>query len=171
LGADTISSDELVHELLATDDLRDILIDRWGDDVAPSRTVDRDRVAAIVFAEPTELDWLESQLHPRVGERIARWASEPGHSIKVAEVPLLFEAGMENAFDAVICVIADERLRRQRAEAVGKHLLEGREERQLSQEEKAARADHVVQNDGSVEELERNLAAVIEKVRGRELDN
>jgi dephospho-CoA kinase len=167
LGAATISSDEIVHDLLATAEMTDRLVERWGEDIAPTGAVDRSRVAEIVFADPEELRWLESELHPRVGQKIATWATEARDTLRVAEVPLLFESGMEDAFDATICVVADEDLRRRRAEQEGKSLLDGREGRQLTQEEKAARADHVVRNDGSLEHLERNLADVLDALRGR----
>lgn len=156
----------MVHGLLTGKAFRDLLVERWGAKVAPGGKVDRDRVAEIVFADPAELRWLESELHPQVGERIAVWAGEHQDELRVAEVPLLFESGMESGFDATICVVADEDERRQRAEGEGKRLLEGREGRQLSQEEKAAKADHVVRNDGSLEELEASLAELLETLRG-----
>ncbi len=71
----------------------------------------------------------------------------------MVEVPLLFEAAMEGAFDATVAVIADDAIREQRLAERGQPGLEGREERQLDQDEKARRADHVIRNDGSLEEL------------------
>jgi dephospho-CoA kinase len=155
----------VVHQLLTTPEMRDLLVQRWGKDVAPAGEIDRTRVAEIVFADPAELRWLESELHPRVGARIADWAGEHGDAVRVAEVPLLFEAGMEGAFDATICVVADEDTRRERAKSEGKRLLGGREDRQLSQEEKADRADYVIRNDGSPEDLERSLAELLDRLR------
>ena len=97
LGAATVSADELVHELLGQDELRDRLTERWGDEVAPGGEIDRARVAAIVFERPEELAWLESQLHPLVAARVAAWrAGLPDQTrVAVVEVPLLFEIGME----------------------------------------------------------------------------
>ena len=70
------------------------------------------------------------------------------------EVPLLFESGMQGAFDATIAVVADEAVRAERAGARGHAALDERAARQLSQQEKAQRATYVVVNDGTVEELE-----------------
>ena len=97
LGAATISSDALVHELLASPEVRRLLVERWGEEVAPEGRVDRARVGAIVFASADELTWLESVLHPRVGERLAAWraALPDAHEVAVVEVPLLFETDME----------------------------------------------------------------------------
>jgi dephospho-CoA kinase len=79
-------------------------------------------------------------------------------------VPLLFESGMEGAFDATIAVVSAEPLRRERAAARGHAREEERSERQLPQEEKARRATFVVRNDGSTGDLERELSAVLEKL-------
>lgn len=163
LGAATISSDAVVHELLDDGEVRDRLVERWGDDVAPDGAVDRGRISEIVFDRPEELKWLEQQLHPRVGARIAEWrqALAPGIEVGVVEVPLLFETSMEDAFDATVAVVAGEELRRRRAEGRGQGHLDEREGAQLGQEEKAARADHVVHNEGSLDDLERELSALL----------
>jgi dephospho-CoA kinase len=168
LGAATISSDALVHELLDGEPMRSRLVERWGEEVAREGTVDRDRIGSIVFADPGELRWLEGQIHPLVGERIAAWlASLPGEAdVAVVEVPLLFESGMEGAFDTTVAVVASDEVRRERAAGRGHALVDEREARQLAQEEKAARAEHVVRNDGSVEELARELSALVAKLGG-----
>ena len=168
LGAATISSDAVVHELLDSEPLLGRLIERWGEDVALEGRVDRARVGQVVFADPEELTWLEAQVHPLVGERIGSWlASLPAETeIAVVEVPLLFESGMEGVFDATVAVVTSDEVRRARAEARGHALVGERDARQLPQEEKAGRADHVVENDGSVEDLEGSLSALVEKLRG-----
>ena len=117
-----------------------------------------------MFEQPDELAWLESQVHPRVGEAVLEWRGEidPEVPVAVIEVPLLFEAAMEKAFDETVAVIADDEIRERRLAERGQPGLEGREERQLPQAEKAARADRVIHNNGTVEELEREVAAVLE---------
>ena len=167
LGAATLSSDAVVHELLESEQLKQILVARWGPEVAPPEGVDRARIGGIVFAEPEQLAWLESQIHPLVGVRTAEWlAALPADTeFAVVEVPLLFEGGGEGRFDTTVAVIAGEELRRDRAAARGHALVDEREARQLSQEEKAARAEHVVVNDGSVADLERELSALLGKLR------
>jgi dephospho-CoA kinase len=168
-GAATLSSDAVVHELLGDPQVRDRLLDRWGGEVVAEGTVDRGRVGAIVFDSAEELAWLESLLHPLVGERVAEWGAglDPGVGLAVVEVPLLFETGMDEAFDAVVAVVADDDTRASRAGLRGTDLLEARSDRQLPQPEKAARADHVISNDGSLEELERRVAELVELLAGR----
>jgi dephospho-CoA kinase len=145
--------------------MRARLVERWGEEVVKDGEPDREAIAALVFEKPEELAWLESVLHPRVGVRIGEWAAAlaPG-TVGVVEVPLLFEAGMDGVFDAVVCVVADDRVRRERAAARGHEGLEGREARQLSQEEKAERADYVIENDGSLEELEARIVVLLPRL-------
>jgi hypothetical protein len=73
LGAATLSSDAVVHELLDSEPLVGRLVERWGPEVAPQGKVDRTRIGEIVFADPEQLTWLEQQIHPLVGERIGGW--------------------------------------------------------------------------------------------------
>jgi dephospho-CoA kinase len=167
LGAATLSSDAVVHELLDSEPLRGRLAERWGADVVVDDEVDRARVGEIVFADPDQLAWLEAVVHPLVRERTAAWlASLPdGTEVAVVEVPLLFEAGSDGAFDTTVAVVTAEAVRRLRAERRGHALVDEREARQLSQAEKARRAEHVIENDGSVEELEAALSALIARLR------
>lgn len=167
LGAATISSDAVVHELLEGEPLLGRLVERWGEGVAPGGEVDRARIGELVFADHDELKWLEAQIHPLVGERIGAWLGSlpEGIDVAVVEVPLLFEAGMEGVFDTTVAVTAADGVRRERAQARGHALVGEREARQLAQEEKAARAEHRVANEGSVEDLERELSALVEKLR------
>jgi dephospho-CoA kinase len=165
LGAAVLSSDEVVHELLGTDEVRNLLAERWGRDA-----LGREEIAQIVFRQPDELAWLEGVLFPRVGQRMAAWRAElesraDGPDIGVVEVPLLFEAGVGGVFDATIAVVADEQTRAERAGARDHRELEGREARQLSQEEKANRADYVVRNDGTLEDLEASMASLLQQLK------
>jgi len=168
LGAETISADRVVHDLLGSPGVAARLAERWGAEVAPGGTVDRARVGRIVFESPEELRWLESVLHPLVGERLARWRAElpAGATLAVVEVPLLFETGMEGAFDATVTVVAHDGVRAERAGERGTELLAAREAEQLSQDEKAARATHVVSNDGTREDLEAALAELLPRLTG-----
>jgi dephospho-CoA kinase len=167
LGAATLSSDAVVHELLDSEPLLGRLVERWGRDVAPGGHVDRNRIGEVVFADPEQLTWLEQQIHPLVGERIGGWllALPAATEIAVIEVPLLFESGMERAFDTTVAIVTVDEVRRERAAARGHALVDEREARQLAQDEKAERAEHTVTNDGSVEDLERALSALTEKLR------
>jgi dephospho-CoA kinase len=169
LGAATLSSDAVVHDLLESESFRAELTDRWGPEVAPpGAPTDRGRIGGIVFADPAELTWLESRIHPAVGAETVAWigALPADTEVAVIEVPLLFEGGREKVFDTTVSIVAAEDVRRERAAARGHALVGAREARQLTQEEKADRADHVVVNDGSVADLEAALSALLAKLQG-----
>jgi dephospho-CoA kinase len=169
LGAATLSTDAVVHDLLSGDELRDIVVGRLGPEVAPDGRLDRSLIAERVFGDEQARTWLEGELWPRVGQRVAEWKQEvealdPPPPAAVVEVPLLFESDMEAAFDATIAVVADETVREQRAGARGHSAVAERAGRQLSQTEKAQRADFEVRNDGTLDELRETLSRVLARL-------
>lgn len=172
LGAAVLSTDAVVHQLYEGDQrLREAVVERWGEEVAPGGTVDRTAVAERVFSDAEDRAWLEGVLWPLVGERVGEWLTEvrarrPAPRAAVVEVPLLFEAGMEGVYDATVAVIADEQVRRERAASRGHALQDARAVRQLSQEEKARRATFTIHNDGSERELAAQLSAVLDTLEG-----
>jgi dephospho-CoA kinase len=170
LGAAVLSSDAVVHDLLGSAEVRDLVADRWGERVIVDGRIDRRALAEIVFGQPDELSWLEGVLFPRVGERIAAWRADLERSadapdLAVVEVPLLFEAGIEEAFDATVAVVAGEAEHRRRAGERDHRGIEGRLARQFSEEEKASRADYVVRNDRTLSDLEREIGELLQKLR------
>jgi dephospho-CoA kinase len=166
-GVPVLSTDKVAHDILDDEVVRDALVDRWGEEIAPDGTVDRNKVGEIVFADRDELAWLESVTHPRVGAHVLEWRQGLGPDVEVAvvEVPLLFEAAMEDAFDATLAVVADDAIRDTRLRERGQPGLEGREDRQIDQSEKERRADHVIRNDASLEELDREVNQLIDELR------
>ena len=164
LGAATLSTDEVAHEVLASE--QEAVVERLGPEVAPDGRVDRALVAERVFGDGDARAWLEGLLWPRVGARVIEWRAEveaarPAPRAAVVEVPLLFESGMESVFDGTIAVVAEESERERRAAARGHAAVAGRERRQLSQSEKSQKADYTVRNDGTVEELKDVLSHLL----------
>lgn len=175
LGAAVLSTDEIVHGLYEDVDVRAAVVDRFGAEVAPQGRVDRSALAQRAFGNPGDRAWLEQLLWPRVGAAVLAWrdrvsALRPPPRAAVVEVPLLFESGMHSIFDATVAVVADEAIRERRAATRAHSSMDERLARQLSQDEKAARATHVVVNDETVAKLERELSDVLvslSEVRGR----
>jgi dephospho-CoA kinase len=159
LGAATLSTDAVTHRILDEPATLERLIERWGPEVGIGGRVDRAKVGEIVFERPDELRWLESVLHPLVGERVMAWREELDGSAELAvvEVPLLFEAGMEAFFDATLVVVAGDERRARWAGERGMEDFEGRSARQLTEPEKAERATFTVANDGDLDDLEAAL--------------
>ena len=149
-GVPTISADEIVHELIAGDpEVRAALEERFG-------TTDRARIGEVVFADRDELAWLEALLHPRVVARRDEWLAGVDAPVAVAEIPLLYETGGEHEVDAVVVVTAPAEVRRGRSAAVDQ-----RSARLIPDEEKAARADFVYVNDGTLELLDAFVGDVL----------
>jgi dephospho-CoA kinase len=155
-GAATLSADAVVHELLAGDEeVRKAIRERWGDEAVG----DRDRIGAIVFDDPSELEWLERLLHPRVVQTQRAWRERVAAPLAVVEVPLLYETGGESRFDAVVVITAPAQTREERRPGLAR-----RETRLMPEEEKVRRADFSYVNDGSLEDLDRFVASVIERL-------
>src|SRR3954465_1899888 len=76
LGAATLSTDGVVHDLLASDELHDIVVERLGPEVAPDGHLDRSLIAERVFGDEEARSWLEGELWPRVGRRVTDWKQE-----------------------------------------------------------------------------------------------
>jgi dephospho-CoA kinase len=169
-GAATISSDDIVHRLLAEDEeVRSAILERFGEGVLDEQGgLDRGRIGGVVFTDRKQLEWLEALLHPRVAREYLRWREELGRrpqapALCVTEVPLLYEAGGETRFDAVVTITAPLDLRTRRSQAAG----DEREQRLLPDEEKVRRADFAYVNDGSLDELDAFVAAVVESLTAR----
>jgi dephospho-CoA kinase len=154
-GAATVSSDEIVHHLLATDDaVREALVARLGDGILTDGRPDRAKIAGAVFADREKLAWLEGLLHPLVSREYLTWREqlakldEPPR-VCVTEVPLLFEVGAEDRFDKVVVVTAPKQLREQRRRVA----RDDRDARLLPDREKIRRADYHYVNNGTFEDL------------------
>ena len=166
-GAAVVSSDEIVHRLLRDDEeVKRAIVGRLGNDVLDGDgEIDRGRVADVVFSDRDALEWLEQLLHPRVVREYLAWREGLGRldvppDVCVTEVPLLYEVGGEDRFDAVVVVTAPAGLRAGRTQVP----LEGRSDRLLPDEEKVGRADFAYVNDGSLEELDEFVAEVMKQL-------
>lgn len=156
-GAATVSSDEIVHHLLATDDgVRDALVQRFGEKIlGEGGRPDRGRIASIVFSDPEALAFLEGLLHPLVSREYLQWREqlaslEQPPRVCVTEVPLLYESGGESRFDKVVVITAPRRLRVERRRVP----LDNRDVRLIDDREKVKRADFHYVNTGTFEDLD-----------------
>ncbi len=170
-GAATISSDDIVHRLLREDDdVRAALLERFGTGILDDAGhVDRAAISRIVFDDREALAWLEALLHPRVVTEYLAWrealAGLPDPpAVSATEVPLLYEVGGDERFDAVVAITAPEDLRRERSRV---NSPEQRESRLIPDEEKAARADFSYLNDGTRQQLDDFVAETIRALEAR----
>jgi dephospho-CoA kinase len=167
-GATIIDADVLAREAVRPESqaLRDI-VKRWGKDVLQQDgSLDREALRQIVFADQTELDALNRIVHPgviRMQDREVALAKERGDPIVVCVVPLLFEKNLVDEFDAIVLIDAARPLRLERL--VTTRGLEETEAMnmiaaQMPAELKRARADHCIDNNGSLDDLERDVDAL-----------
>jgi dephospho-CoA kinase len=166
-GAAVISSDEIVHRLLRDDEqVQAALRERFGEAVfGGDDEVDRAALAEIVFADREALDWLEGLLHPRVVQEYLGWRERQAEldeppRVTATEVPLLYEVGGQERFDAVVVVTAPPEVRGARTEVA----VEEREPRLLPDSVKMAQADFAYVNDGSLEKLDDFVQAVVREL-------
>jgi dephospho-CoA kinase len=169
-GAAVISSDEIVHRLLSEDEsVRRALLERFGGRILDDAgQVDRGAIAEVVFSDRDELAWLEGLLHPLVAREYLSWREELGRlehppAVCATEVPLLYEVGGEQRFDAVVVITAPPEIRSSRTSVP----LEARERRLIPDEEKVKRADFAYVNDGTTAELDAFVERVMTELEAR----
>lgn len=174
-GVPVVSADDLAREVVepGTAGLADVRR-AFGDEVlAADGSLDRAALRDRVFRDPEVRERLESLLHPRIEARRKAWMERrerEGAALAVAEIPLLFEVGLQDAFDTTVLVDAPEEVRLERL--VGGRGLEREEARrvmdaQMAPERKRTLADVVIDNDGTLEELRARAGAVLEALRRR----
>jgi dephospho-CoA kinase len=174
-GVPVVSADELARRVVEPGSAGLAEVRRaFGDAVlAPDGTLDRAAVRAHVFRDPGARARLEGILHPRIAALRDEWMRArraEGHPLIVAEIPLLFETGMEKEFDVAVTVDAPVAARLER---LARHRGVGEDEArlimtaQLDPAEKRRLAHHVIVNDGTLDDLRARAAEVLEKLRGQ----
>ncbi len=169
-GCFVVDSDALGRAALRDPAVRDRLVGWWGPGVLDdSGEIDRRVIAGIVFSSPAQRRRLESLVHPWIeARRKALFDDAPKDArALVIDAPLLFEAGLDEACDAVIFVETDRDTRRRRLAASrewDENELAKREDSQLSLDEKRTRSDYVIANDGDLRELEEQVRRTLNEI-------
>ena len=167
LGFRRLDADQVVRDELLTDpEVIELIKGKFGTGVLDQQgRVARDRLGAIVFAERSELQWLEKLLHPRLRARWKNIISQAKGEKFIVEVPLLFENGMENWFDFTVCVATDSALQLQRLEKRGipPDLARQRLARQWPLARKCELADFVLLNDGTPAFLREQINLLVQQ--------
>ncbi|MBI3508461.1 MAG: dephospho-CoA kinase [Chlamydiia bacterium] len=167
LGASVVNADRIVHELLKIDtELGQQVIRLLGPQIEENGQISRQKIADLVFKDPKRLQALEQLLHPVVSEKIQKMYEEASQAGKytffVVEIPLLFEVQAELFYDVVVAVLTDEKIARHRFEQIGfqKQEYDRRMRRQISPHQKSARADYTLHNNGSLDDLKRQVISL-----------
>jgi len=172
LGAHTASADEIVHDLLRWNRTAiEEIAERFGGEVLGEEGIDRKALGRIVFGDPAKLSDLEAILHPLVHDETDRLISFCCCDVFVVEIPLLFEAGRGDDFDHTVAVVVPEERQRAWAQERGVEgeTLRAIEARQLPQQEKARRADVVVENGAGLDRLREQAEEFWAKISGERI--
>jgi dephospho-CoA kinase len=173
LGVPTSDADSLARDVVApgTPGLAEV-IRRFGQDVLePNGTLDRRKLADIVFSDETARRDLEAIVHPRVKAATDRWfaALDGSHVVAIADIPLLYEAGRDKDFDAVVVVACEPETQVRRAMArdgLTEKDARARVAAQLPIEDKIRRADHVIRTDGAFADTDRQVEELLPALTG-----
>ena len=171
-GIPTFSSDDEVHRLYAGPAAPAIA--GLFPDVVHDGRVDRTALAAALVADPARLAEVEAVIHPMVREAAARFfesAERAGARLAVADVPLLFERGFDYGLDGVIVTVVDDEILRARALArpgMSVEKLDAILARQMPQDQKIARADHVIETSGSIDVTRRAVDSLIDRLQANQ---
>lgn len=174
LGAYVLDADEISREVVypgsnAWKELKDA----FGESILlPDDTVNRRALAEQVFRDEEKRYLLNRIVHPPVREEIMNRIQEAdrsgNHPVAVANVPLLFEAGMQDLFDAIIvvtCTAEQQVARCMKRDALSEEEVRRRIACQLPLEEKARRADYVIANDGTLDGTEQQVLRIWEELK------
>lgn len=167
LGAFVISADTIVHQLLTpSNPIGQRVIALFGDEIVVEGKIEREEIAKRVFRDPSLLTKLEKLLHPEVQKVIEttfKQVSQHSFPLFVAEVPLLYEAGLESFYDAVIVVSANRDQARERFKG---NDFEKRENRLIPLSEKILKADYLIENEGSLDLLRKSVIKTFNRLKG-----
>lgn len=171
-GIAVCEADHLAHALMMPGQaVHAAIVDAFGADILePDGTISRLRLGARVFPDRAAREQLNALVHPHVRTFWEGWLAaqaDGGAALAVVIIPLLYEAGMEQGWDAVICVQSPEAQQRERLQARGLSAtaIAQRLQAQWPTAEKARRADHVIDNDGTETQLEQRTLDVVRRIR------
>lgn len=168
-GAYVVNADQIVHQLLTSaDSVRGQVIDLLGEEIVEKGWIQRRLIADLVFKDKKQLKELEHILYPEVTREIEKQylqaKNDPSLRLFVAEIPLLFEAGWEIAFDNVVTVAADPEIAKKRFQSQGKTDYLDRMSQQMTLKEKIDKADVVIYNNGSLADLKKQVKQIYKQL-------
>jgi len=172
-GAAIVNADELAREVVEPDRpaWQEIVALFGAGALQPDRALDRQKLRRIIFDDPAKRKQLEAIIHPQVralAETRIRAHAAAGYAVVVYEVPLLFEGNLQEWLRPVIlvaCALETQRARLQSRDGLNAAEAQKHIDAQMSLDEKRRLADYVIENNGTLEDLERQVEAVLEKIK------
>lgn len=160
-GYQVYYADIIAHECLQQDFVKKQLYYRFGKNIfAEDGQIDRAKLAKIVFNNPQKLKFLNSVIHPLVRQKMQKIIDQSDKNLLIFEIPLLFEAGLQSAFDLTVNISVNKQVQQKRLQArddISPEQQKQRMESQMGNDEKNEKADLVIDNNGSCEQLYNEL--------------
>jgi dephospho-CoA kinase len=167
-GAYVVTADDLGHQALRQPEVRDFIARRWPAVIDADGSVNRRRLAPIVFADADERRLLEGLVHPwicrRIEQEVAQAQKDPAIRLIVLDAAVMLEAGWDGVCDRLVYIDAPEEERHRRvasARGWSPEELRARERAQLPLTQKALRADHVLENAGTLKDLDQRVETLL----------
>ena len=168
-GVACLSADAVVRHLLSEDQsVIDSVIEHFGTELKnESGSIDRRALAKIVFQSKSDLEWLESLLHPLVRESCEAFFEAHNTQLACVEIPLLFEKRLEKEYDLVVSIISSDANANIRLRLKGYSDMDiaFRRQQQLPNSIKAERSNFVLSNDGSLNFLEQQIISLLSTIK------
>lgn len=173
LGAQVSNSDELAKSILFSDtEIFQQLLNHFDTSILDATTgkLDAKNLAATAFRTSSAQAFLNQLIHPKVREATSQrmlLALHEGVKLFVVDAPLIFESGLDSELDGVLVVTASSEIRKQRVferSGISAEDFIARDSLQMSEAAKVAKADYVITNQGSIEDLNRQVDAIFEKL-------
>ncbi|HOH82370.1 MAG TPA: dephospho-CoA kinase [Candidatus Syntrophosphaera thermopropionivorans] len=167
-GFKVIYADEIAQQQLNQPDTLKTLIKRWGKGIVKNGQPQRDKIAEIVFNNKSELDFLNSIVHPKTLSALQQIVDNSTEKYLFFEIPLLFEAGLELCFDYIILIRAPREVRINRLLQKGKETreqIEARINAQIDDQDKIPLCDLVIDNSNDLTELNNQLNSLLSTLK------
>ena len=165
-GYEVLDTDKVAHEILSSDVAQEVINAFEGQDITSDGTIDRKKLGEIVFSDYHSRKKLERIIHPLIRERIIEYC-EARQGVSLVAIPLVFEAKMEDLFDKIIFVFADDETRLERLMNRNNLTQEEALKRinsQMSQFMKLEESDYVFHNNGTLDNLRNQVKDFVEKI-------
>ena len=171
LGIPVIDADDISHKLSEEDEIKNSIIKAFQDDnIVENGVISREKLGRVVFNNPQKKQILENILHPKILTEINKFFEKnKNHKIVIASIPLIFELKIEKNFDKIILVSCNEQLQLERLIKRNNLSVENAQQRincQIPQQKKLSKADYIINNDGTLEDLKQQVKKVYEELHG-----
>ncbi len=162
-----ISADKLGHQALANQKIKKQLVEEFGEQIMINGEIDHNLLGNIVFKDELKILKLNKIIHPEIFRMLHRELIDQKAELTAYEIPLLFEAGLEKLFDIIIMIWASVEVRSDRLlrrPGMTELKIDEIMAQQYSQVDAKAKSHYIIENNGSMEDMEKALKEVLKEI-------